>query len=422
MLFGYLVLLTAIILSSVSAFYSVAGLAAIFAGSGWPIIIMGTSLEAAKIVTAVWLHVNWQRSSIGYKLYLVPALVILMMLTSIGVYGLLSKSHLDQNVPTGNVVAQVQLFDDKIQTEKENISANKAALKQLDAQVDQLLSRSSTEDGAGRSANLRRSQQRERATLLAENQTSQNKIAKLMEERQPVAQQLRTVESEVGPIKYVAALVYGDNPDANVLERAVRWVIILIVMVFDPLAIMLILAGTRHLDWKRNEPFVAPLSRPTVTDTSTASSVAEFFSKVRKKSNKLDSLPAAKEDVSIVSPRTRRKAKSTEPTPAPSAAPVVKKVRKPKATPAPTPVPTAAPKPALPKSKWVLLDPTTIDPYKPTNIDVNKVKELTSVLNTSAATTVKENKSTVEVNTQEANVAQVAKKKRKNSWFPETKK
>ena len=421
MLFGYLVLLTAIILSSVSAFYSVAGLAAIFAGSGWPIIIMGTSLEAAKIITAVWLHINWQRSSIGYKLYLVPALVILMMLTSIGVYGLLSKSHLDQNVPTGNVVAQVQLLDDKIQTEKENISANKAALKQLDAQVDQLLSRSSTEDGAGRSANLRRSQQRERAILLAENQTSQNKISKLMEERAPIAQQLRQVESEVGPIKYVAALVYGDNPDSNVLERAVRWVIILIVMVFDPLAIMLILAGTRHLDWIRNEPVFVPLAKPTVTNTNAVSSVAEFFSKVRKKSKKLDSLPAAKENDSIVNtqPQTRRKAKSAAPTPAPA----VKKARKPKATPAALPVPTAAPKPVPPKSKWVLLDPTTIDPRKPTTIDVNKVKELTSVLNTSAVTKVKEDPSAVEeIKTQEANTAQVAKKKRKNSWFPETKK
>jgi hypothetical protein len=174
-----------------------------------------------------------------------------MVLTSMGVFGFLSKAHLDQAVPAGDISAQVQIFDDKIKTQQDNIKAARSALTQMDASVDQTMSRSTTEQGADKAATLRRSQARERTALQNDIAKAQKEITTLQEQRAPIASQARVLEAEVGPIKYIAALVYGDNPEANVLEKAVRWVIILIVIVFDPLAITLLLAATKTFEWER---------------------------------------------------------------------------------------------------------------------------------------------------------------------------
>jgi hypothetical protein len=251
MLLGYLTLLTALILSLSAAVYSILGLTAIFAAAFWSIVILGGSLEVGKIVTVLWLHKYWKQAELQYKLYLCSAVIILMVLTSMGVFGYLSKAHLDQAVPSGDIQAQVQIFDDKIQTQKDNIKAARAALTQMDSAVDQTMGRTTDEKGADKAAALRRSQGRERTALQNDISKAQTEIVKLQEARGPIASQARKVEAEVGPIKYIAALVYGDNPDANVLEKAVRWVIILIVIVFDPLALTLLLAATKTFEWER---------------------------------------------------------------------------------------------------------------------------------------------------------------------------
>ncbi len=251
MLLGYLTLLTALILSLSAAVYSILGLTAIFAAAFWSIVILGGSLEVGKIVTVLWLHKYWKQAEIQYKLYLCSAVIILMVLTSMGIFGYLSKAHLDQAVPSGDIQAQVQIFDDKIQTQKDNIKTARAALTQMDSAVDQIMGRSSDEKGADKAVAIRRSQARERTALQNDISKAQTEIVKLQEARGPIASQARKVEAEVGPIKYIAALVYGDNPDANVLERAVRWVIILIVVVFDPLALTLLLAATKAFEWER---------------------------------------------------------------------------------------------------------------------------------------------------------------------------
>jgi hypothetical protein len=121
----------------------------------------------------------------------------------------------------------------------------------MDSAVDQTMGRTTDEKGADKAAALRRSQGRERNTLQNDISKAQKEITGLQEQRAPVASQARKVDAEVGPIKYIAALVYGDNPDANVLERAVRWVIILIVIVFDPLALTLLLAATKAFEWEQ---------------------------------------------------------------------------------------------------------------------------------------------------------------------------
>jgi hypothetical protein len=246
----------ALCLSAVAAFYSIAGLAAIFAAAVIPIVIMGSILEAAKLVVTVWLHEYWDRCRLAMKLYLVPAVFFLMVITSMGIFGFLSKAHLDQAVPTGDVAAKVQLIDEKIKTEKDNIEAARKALRQMDDAVDQTMSRSNDEKGADKAAQLRRSQARERGALQNDIATAQKKIAALNEERAPIASELRKVEAEVGPVKYIAALIYGDNPEANILEKAVRWVIILLVIVFDPLAIMMLLGATESLKWEKERTII----------------------------------------------------------------------------------------------------------------------------------------------------------------------
>ena len=250
-MFGYLTLATALIISVSSAVYSILGLTAIFAAAFWPIVVLGGSLEIGKIVTTLWLHKYWDKAELQYKVYLCSAVAILMLLTSMGVFGFLSKAHLDQAVPSGDVAAKVQIFDDKIRTQQDNIKAARAALTQMDASVDQTMSRSTTEQGADKAANLRRSQGRERTALQNDISKAQKEITTLQEQRAPIASEMRKVEAEVGPIKYIAALIYGDNPEANTLEKAVRWVIILIVVVFDPLALTLLLAATKTFEWER---------------------------------------------------------------------------------------------------------------------------------------------------------------------------
>jgi hypothetical protein len=251
MFLSYFTLLTALSLSMVAAWYSILGLTAIFASAVVPIIIMGSILEVAKVTVTVWLHEYWHRCQWLMKVYLVPAVAMLMVITSMGIFGFLSKAHSDQSLVSGDVLSKVAIYDEKIKTAKENIDANRKSLKQMDDAVDQVMGRSNDEKGADKAVQIRRSQLKERNRLQSEIQAEQTTISSLTEERAPIAAEVRKVEAEVGPIKYIAAFIYGDNPDANLLERAVRWVIIILVVVFDPLAIMMVLSATESLKWER---------------------------------------------------------------------------------------------------------------------------------------------------------------------------
>ena len=263
MFLSLITLFVALSLSVIAAYYSIAGLTAIFAAAVIPIMVMGSILELAKVVVTLWLHEYWSRARWLMKLYLVPAVLMLMLITSMGIFGFLSKAHSDQNLVSGDVQAKIAIYDEKIKTEKENIEANRKALKQMDEGVDQVLGRSTDEKGADKAVAMRKSQQKERARLQNEISQSQKSIAELNDARAPIAAEVRKVEAEVGPIKYIAALLYGDNPDANILERAVRWVIILLVIVFDPLALMLVLAANQSKDWDdEDEPAYEPAYEP----------------------------------------------------------------------------------------------------------------------------------------------------------------
>jgi hypothetical protein len=276
-LIAWLALASGLSISAVAVWYSVAGLVAIFAAAAIPIIIMGVTLEVSKLVATVWLKMNWSIAPRLIRTYLIVAITILMLITSMGIFGFLSKAHLDQAVPTGDVVDQVSLLDEKIKTQRENIDASRKALKQMDEAVDQVMARSTDEKGADKAANLRRSQQRERNQLQNDIAKAQTAITKLNEERAPIAKDLRKIEAEVGPIKYIAALLYGDAPDQNLLEKAVRWVIIIIVIVFDPLAVILLLASQYSFQWFRKHE-----------DEDDEESVNKWFADGKERARQLD--------------------------------------------------------------------------------------------------------------------------------------
>jgi hypothetical protein len=254
MLMAYLTLITGLLISAVAIFYSVAGLISIFSAAPIAIIIMGTVLEVSKLVATVWIKQNWDIAPRLLKTYLLGAVIVLMLITSMGIFGFLSKAHSDQTLVSGDVQSKIAVYDEKIKIERDNIDANRKALKQMDEAVDQVMARSTTEGGADKAVAIRRSQQKERSRLVAEIGESQKKISALSEQRAPIAAEVRKVEAEVGPIKYIASFIYGENPDANLLEKAVTWVIILIVIVFDPLAVMLLLASQYSFGLLKKKP------------------------------------------------------------------------------------------------------------------------------------------------------------------------
>jgi len=198
------------------------------------------------------------------KTYLTGAVIVLALVTSMGIFGFLSKAHMDQGIPTGDVAAQIQLFDEKIaiqkeliSSERENIEAARRTLSQMEAQLTARLDRGDSEASVERAVQIRAQQRRERNALNAEISAAQKRIEasnaeiqKINNEKAPIAAKYRKIEAEVGPIKYIAALIYGDNPDTATLERAVRWVIILLIFVFDPLALMLVIAAISSYKWE----------------------------------------------------------------------------------------------------------------------------------------------------------------------------
>ena len=239
----FLMFFCALALSASAAWYSIIGLTAIFAAAKIPIIIMGATLEVSKLVVASWLYRNWKEIPFLMKTYLTGALLVLMFLTSMGIFGFLSKSHADQSMNSGDVLAKIEMLEQKIQLEQTKIDSAKTTLAQLDTQVNEMIGRSTSTSAINRSITIRKQQDKERTVLIQSIEESQSRINELREELIPYKTQNRQLEAEVGPIKYIAALIYGENPDENLLEKAIRWVILLIVGVFDPLAVVMLIAA-----------------------------------------------------------------------------------------------------------------------------------------------------------------------------------
>jgi hypothetical protein len=268
MILAWLLLLTGLIISAVAIYYSVVGLTAVFSAAVIPIIIMGSALEVGKLVCASWLKANWERAPRFMKYYMISAVMVLMLITSMGIFGFLSKAHNDQNLVSGDVQSKIAIYDEKIKTARENIEVNRKQLKQMDEAVDQIMGRSSDEKGADKANAVRRSQQRDRANIAKDIEANQKLIATLNDQAAPIRAEIRKVEAEVGPIKYIAKFIYGDKgADENMLEKAVTWIIIMIVIVFDPLAVIMLLAAQMTFGWRKD--YEEALIHNTVPHTET---------------------------------------------------------------------------------------------------------------------------------------------------------
>jgi hypothetical protein len=265
MALAFLTLLTGLAISAVAIYYSVIGLAAIFSAAVIPIMVMGAILEVSKLVAAWWLKANWLRAPLLLKSYMLISVIVLMLITSMGIFGFLSKAHSDQAITTGDVVSQVALYDEQINVERENIANAKSLIAQMDATVQGIIANGESREiklrdgrtymrsAAEQALQVRRSQAKDRAALTSQIEEAQANILELQKKKAPIASNLREVEAKVGPIKYIAQLIYGENPDNNLLEKAVTWVIIIIVFVFDPLAVLLLLASQMSFQWAREE-------------------------------------------------------------------------------------------------------------------------------------------------------------------------
>ena len=253
MFFGILTLVVGLAISGVAAWYSIVGLMAIFAAAKIPIAIMGAVLEVGKLLTASWLYQFWDKTNTLLKSYFTIAVVVLMFITSMGIFGFLSKAHMDQTLTVGDNSLLIERIDRKIDREKVKITDAETVVAQLDKTVQVLIDYDRIRGPSGAIA-VRESQNNERESLSNIIDQSYNKIDTLSVEKLDLDKEQLELEAEVGPIKYIAAFIYGDELDKNLLEKAVRWIIITIIFVFDPLAVLLIVAANMTLKEAVNKP------------------------------------------------------------------------------------------------------------------------------------------------------------------------
>ena len=246
-----LTFLSAISISIIAAGYSIIGLATLFAGAVIPIIAMGSALEIGKLVAASWLYQNW-RSDVPrlLKVYLFSAIIVLIFITSMGIFGFLSKAHLDQVQPTSGNTIKINTIDNQIKRQEIVIDRAEKTLTQLDKSIEVYLNN----EYATRGLKERQKQEAERNELNTAIKNASDEIAKLSTEKANLQLAQDKIEAEVGPIKYVAELIYGDDAKSH-FDEAVRIVILILIFVFDPLAVLLLIAANISLrQWrlKRN--------------------------------------------------------------------------------------------------------------------------------------------------------------------------
>jgi hypothetical protein len=253
MILTILLFLSGIAVSVVGAYYSILGLAALFAGAYWAVITMGVTLEIAKLVTVSWLYRNWNLDLLpqSIRAYLLSAVLMLMFITSIGIFGFLSKAHLDTAAPnTGNRLL-VKNIERQIDSEKKAIEGAQKIVDQLDKALDKVIDKDADKGLIERQKQIT---ERNRANNIIAN--SSKKITDLSNQKLKYDKDQLAIDKEVGPFKYVAEILFGDADDGN-LDRAVRFIIICLILVFDPLAVLMLVAVNVSIkEYQRNKGMV----------------------------------------------------------------------------------------------------------------------------------------------------------------------
>ena len=241
--------ISAISISLIAAGYSILGLATLFAGAYVPIIAMGSALEVGKLVAASWLYHNWRRNiPKSLKTYLFTSIIVLVFITSVGIFGFLSKAHLDQVKPTAGNTEQIALIDKKIKQEEKIIERAEKTLAQLDKALDVYIDK----EYVSRGLKERKKQKEERDLLNKSIDEAMAKIADLNNSKSSITIEQLKLEADVGPLKYVAELIYGDNAKDH-FDSAVRIIILILIFVFDPLAVLLLIAANISLNQWRDK-------------------------------------------------------------------------------------------------------------------------------------------------------------------------
>ena len=239
-----IVFFSAISISIIAAGYSIVGLSTLFAGAVVPIIAMGSALEVGKLVAASWLYNNWRNKLVPYtiKMYLTFAVIVLIFITSMGIFGFLSKAHLDQVKPTSSNNIKIELIDKQINQEQLIIDRSNKTLSLLDQTLEKYIEL----EYVSRGLKEREKQKEEREALTLAINNASDKISELTDKKAVLELEQDKIEAEVGPIKYIAELIYGEQAQ-DYFDKAVRWVIIVLIFVFDPLAVLLLIAANISL-------------------------------------------------------------------------------------------------------------------------------------------------------------------------------
>ena len=248
-----LTFLSAISISVIAAGYSIVGLATLFAGAVVPIIAMGSALEVGKLVAASWLYHNWNSDVPRLlKSYLFGAIIVLVFITSLGIFGFLSKAHLDQVKPTSSNNIKIEVIDKQINQQEIIIERAEKQINLLDKALEVYIDKEYVSKGLKE----RKKQEEERTLLTNTINEASDKIAELTNSKAELQLSQDKIEAEVGPIKYVAELIYGEKAQDN-FDKSVRFVILILIFVFDPLAVLLLIAANISLrQWRKKRNLI----------------------------------------------------------------------------------------------------------------------------------------------------------------------
>ena len=263
MLFGLLTLLTALAISTVAAYYSIVGLMAIFAGATTAIAIMGVVLEIGKLICASWTFQNWKTSPFSIRSYFIGAIIVLMLITSLGIFGFLSRAHITQSSPTALLVERIERIGLKVNQRQIQINRYQGRLDTLDQALQRYIELGAISKGLSKIGAM----DNETNLLKTKISTLETEIDDLTDEKYSLKTDLNLAEVEVGPIRYVASMIYDDVSESQ-LEEAVRWIIVLLIFVFDPLAVVLVIAANISLRDYRRERKMATRTVTVMPDLS----------------------------------------------------------------------------------------------------------------------------------------------------------
>jgi len=263
MLFGLLTLFVALAISAVAAYYSIVGLMAIFAGATTAIAIMGIVLEIGKLICASWTFQNWKTSPVSIRFYFILAVVVLMLITSLGIFGFLSRAHITQSSPTALISERIERIDLKIDQRQTQIKRYQGRLDTLDQALQRYIELGAISKGLAKIGAM----DNETSLLKTKVEGLENEIDDLSDEKYGLKTELNLAEVEVGPIRYVASMLYDDVSESQ-LEEAVRWIIVLLIFVFDPLAVVLVIAANISLRDYRKERKMATKTVTVMPDLS----------------------------------------------------------------------------------------------------------------------------------------------------------